>query len=614
MANEAWRKEPRDERGRWTLEDEGRFRADMGHALKIGAISEDDYRDLAEYLDTPGYSGDDARRYHEELRGYIAEEERRQVPLPDAFKETSTGDIWKVPGWMGGWEDSLTPVEREAMQQWKSQSYPMFRHYLTTGEPDVPSYQSPEQARDWITKEVANADAAIAKAPLPVATKVYRGMAFDKLYGRPAPPEIADMKPGDIVTFPGYTASSTSEELARKYAGYGREGYFWEIVVPKGYPAAPTDIVTMDRIAGNESELTLPRNTKLKIHKIYRERTPRYNSDGLPMGPLGFHVYAEVVPPEATQGLAKGYNPNEPRDSRGRWTVDASGLSPSVAGALDEALTFAQSHYASMAGLQVGPLRDVVAPGESAPERQMMTTFSNGRTARAIGYDPEEMSSDAVLAASLKHQREIGHLTIPDGRGVAWHEAGHVVYHRNPAGRRVMHDTLRQIYDRMRAGEMDAQDLYDTVGHYGVRDQSELFAELYRLRHTSGLPPKLGFACAAFDELARVHDKEMRGIHEAQGDYPTLAAGEASTFRERLSALFSPLAGSAPKVRIDIERKRQSLLKERAAAVNPLLGEFSRLPMAPETERLRAGKAAPEVRKKYMEISEIFDRKLAQLA
>lgn len=325
--------EPRDKRGRWTRvadvqstksNETQEFLRDMEYGRSIGALRAADYHDLQKFLADPQRAPSDERQFHDELKSAIHEAEERNRPLPARLQEPVNYEAWlrRNPDFSNHWLNSLTPDERQAIGQYKGTMYTDLNGISLNGDAWTPQFQVAgaekewpgitKKNQDWLRHQDVLVDQAIAKAPLPERAVVYRGMSFDRnIPTRQTPSIFANLKPGQTVHWNSYLSTSWSPETARGYAGYDRDGYFWEIHVPKGYPAAPTDVLTMDRIAGSEQELTLPRDTRLYIHKVYHDAYE-------PGGPKGWHVVAEVVPPG--KAVIKSYDPAEPRDKRGRWT------------------------------------------------------------------------------------------------------------------------------------------------------------------------------------------------------------------------------------------------------------------------------------------------------
>lgn len=294
----------------------------------------------------------------------------------------------------------------------------------------------------------------------------------------------------------------------------------------------------------------------------------------------------------------------EKRDQKGKWTADYSGMSPEGAKHLEAALHHAHERYADMSGLVVGPQHKVSKEGDSAPTSHLMTTYSGAGGPRAIGYAPADTSDHETTKKVLAGLNEHGHVTIKDAQGLAHHEVGHVVRRKNPAGSAVQRSILTKMADALRSGKLTEDDVHKAIGTYGQSNSEEMFAELYRLEETGGLPDKLKFLSPEFEKLNQAYTKGTK----FEGEAVTLPSATGKSLLERLDEGLN-----APTEKESRARTQQNITikKARAKEINPLLGEFSSQPMTPETEKLRYSKLKPEQQRKYDEIDAKYAKQIS---
>lgn len=152
---------------------------------------------------------------------------------------------------------SVYAGNQEAKIKWgfpeDSEAYQEINTYHRTGEPLI--------AGDDEVKEVSKyIDSALEKSTLPKKTTVYRGVD-EELMQRIAADEF---RRGETFTEYGYMSTTRNESVASGYPVGGEAGAILEIELPAG-----THAVDMNKYdTGDDDEILLPRNTRLKILKI----------------------------------------------------------------------------------------------------------------------------------------------------------------------------------------------------------------------------------------------------------------------------------------------------------------------------------------------------------
>jgi hypothetical protein len=156
-------------------------------------------------------------------------------------------------------------------------------------------------------------DAALAKATVPEAVTVYRGVTGEFAAG---------LQPGSEFTDPGYGSTSLSPDAGEMY-GAGQT--VMRIVVPKGTHAAY--ITAMEANKGHEQELLLPRGCKYKITGETTENGKRI-------------LTAEIVPPGKSTESRRREDAGQPPfpgavfdKSKHRWVKPGDAKPAHVSGA-----------------------------------------------------------------------------------------------------------------------------------------------------------------------------------------------------------------------------------------------------------------------------------------
>jgi hypothetical protein len=254
-----------------------------GLAFKAGLIRQEDYDDLLLALARGELSPEDIAEFTQETETLLTKQARRvdiggRVDIASYNHEKGRAALGHTNR---GWTENMAPDERAAMVDYKMNHYGVTNKYLRTGE------IGPNASQEGLEKRIRNMDAALSKAnPLSDPLKVKRGVAFDNAK---LPEDWRTMEPGSILTDKGFMSTSMKEEGAGFGEGLinkpsGQESrYAFDIYVPKGARGISTDFLTDDRVAGNEKEFLLPRNTRLLIRSI----------DEVTAG--GFRVLAEVL-------------------------------------------------------------------------------------------------------------------------------------------------------------------------------------------------------------------------------------------------------------------------------------------------------------------------------
>lgn len=163
-----------------------------------------------------------------------------KVPTPKAsepeFKPVPSDAIkaWGEAHY-GGWAESLTKPERDALIDYTSSSYVTLNAYLRG---QLPGLKPREEA--YLEGMAKAIDSALRRDPIPENLVVYRGFQVDKYRTDPrALPgirRVTDFKVGDELTDTGFTSTSLSPDHP---IASGRHGHVvMEIRVPKGTPGA----------------------------------------------------------------------------------------------------------------------------------------------------------------------------------------------------------------------------------------------------------------------------------------------------------------------------------------------------------------------------------------
>ena len=169
----------------------------------------------------------------------LLEEEETGTKLTDKEKEAL--DVYA-----GGTETKKRwgfPEDAEAYQE--------INTYHRTGEALIAGDEEVEEVSKYL-------DAALEKNTLAEKTTVYRGIDEEFM------PGADEIKPGETFTEYGYMSTTRDKSVAEQYPVGGGAGTILEIELPAG--AHAVDLNQYD--TGDDDEILLPRNTKLKILKV----------------------------------------------------------------------------------------------------------------------------------------------------------------------------------------------------------------------------------------------------------------------------------------------------------------------------------------------------------
>jgi hypothetical protein len=114
-----------------------------------------------------------------------------------------------------------------------------------------------------------------------------------------------DAKVGDVITEPGFTATSKNPENLKH--NIGTPEALMTIIVPKGHPGLDINKTLADfgkkNMFEEEQEVLLPQNTKFKIvkkeqivHPFYADKVKQLKATGQPI-PMQTHITVEALPP-----------------------------------------------------------------------------------------------------------------------------------------------------------------------------------------------------------------------------------------------------------------------------------------------------------------------------
>ena len=255
------------------------------------------------------------------VEGTIAGEE---APFPDKFKELGDDVFTK---YAQKYESKLTDKEADALSSYSDANF--INEPLREGTVHDP----------LDIAMIDTLDSAIAKGKAPINFRVDRIIRIDP------DDEVLSLK-GKIISDPAYISTSTHGESYAKLAAEvlsedeelleitGSQFVKFKVLIPKGSPVA---LLGKSGIA-SDNEVLLPRNAPLKIHDVYEERRDYAKIAGR----RTYQIIAEYVPITHNLGVideSLNYNPNQPRDSRGRWGSGGGGVSSKVLGVAESLLT-----------------------------------------------------------------------------------------------------------------------------------------------------------------------------------------------------------------------------------------------------------------------------------
>jgi hypothetical protein len=177
------------------------------------------------------------------------------------FADSEEADGW-AHLFYGSWVEGLSPWERSALEEYKSEGFRSLNRGLRDRDGDL-SLLPPE---DRMRAE--GLDAALEKAPtLDRPVVAYRGRLPDAVLEAFEAGEEETLI-GQVFGDPAYTSTSLRSGIAREYGGSSRfPESVGKIALPRGTKACYVDAV-MDK---GQSELLLPRGAKVRIEKAYRE-------------------------------------------------------------------------------------------------------------------------------------------------------------------------------------------------------------------------------------------------------------------------------------------------------------------------------------------------------
>lgn len=201
--------------------------------------------------------------------------------------------------------DDLIEEQAKSVRYYKGAGFRAMNNFLRYGQEDM----SDEQV-DLLQVEMSNLDELIdTYGDVSAETTVFRGM-FDMQKIAETDTTLVEMlesiRPGDIISDPGYTATTTNRSIAIREFGLG-QGVFedntvsasqeqWRstalfvIKLPEGSKALGLPLETN---YGREAEVVLPRDAKLKINGI--RRVAQVDADGEENGNYNYFVDAEYV-------------------------------------------------------------------------------------------------------------------------------------------------------------------------------------------------------------------------------------------------------------------------------------------------------------------------------
>ena len=202
---------------------------------------------------------------------FLADLVKPGVPGPPGeFDSDKVGgyfdDLEEANGWArrfyDTWVEGLSPKEYSALDEYKKEGFRSLNRGLRDHDGDL-SMLPPEDRR-----RAEGLDAALEKTPpLEKPVVVYRGRLPDAVletFEAGEEETLFDQVFGDLA----YTSTSLGSGIAREYGGSSRFPHsVGKIMLPRGTKAGCLDAV-FDK---GQSELLLPRESKVRIDKAYRE-------------------------------------------------------------------------------------------------------------------------------------------------------------------------------------------------------------------------------------------------------------------------------------------------------------------------------------------------------
>ncbi len=198
-------------------------------------------------------------------------------------------DLVEADGWAqcfyGAWAEGLSPEEYMALDEYKREGFRILNRGLRDHDGDLSMLPEQERLR------AEGIDAALEKAPaLDRPLVVYRGRLPDAVLEAFEAGEEETLLEQDFGD-PAYTSTSLSRAVA---GGYGGSSRFPEslgrITLPRGTKAGLVDAV-LDK---GQSELLLPRGTRVRIEEAYRE-------DGV------YRIEGQMVPQQDARDLGRHF-------------------------------------------------------------------------------------------------------------------------------------------------------------------------------------------------------------------------------------------------------------------------------------------------------------------
>ena len=177
------------------------------------------------------------------------------------FDDLEGADRW-ARRFYGAWVEGLSSEEHSALDEYKREGFRSLNRGLRDHDGDL-SMLPPEDRR-----RAEGLDAALKKTPpLERPVVVYRGRLPDAVleaFEAGEEEALVDQVFGD----PAYTSTSLCRGIAGEYGGSSRfPDSVGRITLPRGTKAGCVDAV-FDK---DQCELLLPRETKVRIDKAYRE-------------------------------------------------------------------------------------------------------------------------------------------------------------------------------------------------------------------------------------------------------------------------------------------------------------------------------------------------------
>lgn len=205
---------------------------------------------------------------------------------------------------------NLNESDRDVVREYAQDgTFTAFNSTLRGEEPDprftdaLAGLDGSPESKAWMQNRMSELDHAIGNSGTDYGLSVFRGIHGDHL---------AHLKTGDTFHEPGYVSTTTHPQIAADFAREnGPKGTIMRIDLPGGSHVVHVDAIPEATLG--QHEMLLPRGQTFRVKGV------KTYEDGLRV------IHVE---PTVRKALVLKFNPQEARDSHGRWTGGAGGGMP----------------------------------------------------------------------------------------------------------------------------------------------------------------------------------------------------------------------------------------------------------------------------------------------